>query len=296
MSLQTLVRLPAEVTTMVESIPMLPSLGDEQLGSLTGLVKDQLSLSSVVVTKDMPPMSSKMLEKIHKWEYVDLSITISYIPILLPVESLMSITVSGQMLATIVNLPDQHVKKQKVITDIQSWAETYSIYVCSCSHFSWSHYQKVGLLAHVQYTLLKLAKNSWEIQWLHYDQAFREWVADREVRVWGDLNLSIFSHCLATQQGGGNQARVEMKPVSSPYTRSVGCRPWNFKKVCIRKNYHFHHSCYHCDCGWPHNRSNFPSGSSKSYEQFYVDLWQQPTDLHLWLTLHFKCKVVIPRI
>lgn len=64
---------------MVGSIPML---GDEQLGSLAGLVKDQSSPSPVKICHHA--MSLKIWEKIQKCEYVDLTSLLSNDP---PVES-----------------------------------------------------------------------------------------------------------------------------------------------------------------------------------------------------------------
>ena len=48
-------------------------------------------------------------------------------------------------------------------------------------------------------TILQLARDLGGNQWIQYDKVYREWAAAKEIKVWGELNLSIFGHCLASQ-------------------------------------------------------------------------------------------------
>ena len=60
--------LPMEVS-MVRTTPTLPSLGDEQLGFLTGSVKDYIKFIFSHGSRRQP-VPFKILGKICKWEYV----------------------------------------------------------------------------------------------------------------------------------------------------------------------------------------------------------------------------------
>ena len=96
---------------MVRSTPTLLSLGEEQFCIPAGLVKDQPSTSSVVVAGGIPPLPLKILEKVRKWEYVDLTTLLSNDHSGETPASLM-VSANGQTL--IVNLPDHQLKKRKV--------------------------------------------------------------------------------------------------------------------------------------------------------------------------------------
>ena len=106
---------------MVRSTLTLPSLGEEQFCIPAGLVKDHQSTSSVVVAESILPLPLKILEKIHKWEYVDLTTLLSSNHAGETPASLM-VSVNGQTL--IVNLSDHQSKKRKVTLDIHSWTQT----------------------------------------------------------------------------------------------------------------------------------------------------------------------------
>ena len=108
------------------------------------------------------------------------------------------ITVNGQTL--IVNPPDNQSKKRKVMLDLHSWMQAYSAYAAALtSAEETTKPESAVLLAHM-YNVLQLAKDLGDTQWTQYDKAFMEWAAAKELRVWGELNLPIFCHCLATQQ------------------------------------------------------------------------------------------------
>ena len=233
---------------MVKLTPTLPSLGEEQLRILGGSIKDYPSSSSVVVAEGIPPLPLKTLEKIRKWEYVDLTALLSNDP---PAGETFTITVYGQTL--IVNSPDQ-TKKRKVALDIHSWTQAYSTYPAALtSAEDTTKSESTGLLAHM-YNVLQLARDLGGNQWLQYDKAFGKWAAAKELRLWGELNLQIFCHCLATQQRMAVQPQESTKPSISPYTRSSGCRLWNFKVACTRWGCRFLHTCFYCE--GPHKAPN----------------------------------------
>ena len=216
---------------MVRSTPTLPSLGEEQFCIPAGLLKDQPSTFSVVVAEGIPPLPLKILEKIRRWEYVDLTTLLLNDHAGETPASLM-VSANGQTL--IVNPPDHQSKKCKVTLDIHSWTQAYSMYAAALtSAEATTKPESAGLLAHM-YNVLQLARDLGGNQWLQYDKAFREWAAGKDVRLWGDLNLPIFYHCLAMQQRTTLQPRELPKPGNAPYTRSSDCRMWNFEEACTR--------------------------------------------------------------
>ena len=56
-----------------------------------------------------------------------------------------------------------------------------------------------GLMAHMC-LMIQLAKDLGRMVWLQYDREFRIWAAAKGVKVWGELNLSIYGRCLAAHQ------------------------------------------------------------------------------------------------
>ena len=48
--------------------------------------------------------------------------------------------------------------------------------------------------------MIQLLKNLGGTVWLQYDRELRTWAAAKGVKIWGELNLSIYGHCLAAHQ------------------------------------------------------------------------------------------------
>ena len=174
-----------------------------------------------------------------------------------PGESSTSITVNGQTL--VVNPPDLPAKKRKVITNIHSWVQAYSMYAAALTSAETTNKSEAaGLLAHM-YNVLQLAKDLGGNHWLQYDKMFREWAAAKNIRAWGELNLPIFCHCLATQQRSTYQPREQSGPNSCQYAKSGSCHLWNFEEACKRRGCRFLHKCFYC--GGPHKAPNCPKGA-----------------------------------
>ena len=60
-----------------------------------------------------------------------------------------------------------------------------------------SKLEAAGPAAH-SFLIVQLSKDLQGPQWLHYDQNLCEWAAAKELRKWGELNLTINGRCLAT--------------------------------------------------------------------------------------------------
>ena len=140
----------------------------------------------MVVAEGIPPLLLKTLEKIRKWDYVDLTTLLSNDH---AGETPASLMVSANSQTLIVNLPDHKSKKQKVTLDIHSWTQAYSVYAAALtSAEATTKPESAGLLAHMN-NVLQLARDLGGNQWLQYDKSFREWAAAKD-RV---ISISQFS-------------------------------------------------------------------------------------------------------
>ena len=244
----------------MRSTPTLPALQVQQAAELASGAEqgqDQPSTSSVLVADGIPPIPSKVLKKIRKWEYVDLA---SLLANDTPSDNTTTVMVNGQTL--VVSPAANPPKKRRIAWDIQSWLQAYSMYATALiSADSTTKPESAGLLAHM-FSVLQLAKDLGGSQWLHYDRSFREWAAAKNIRIWGELNLPIFCQCMASQQRVLPVTHsLELGPKGSSVSEIRACRAWNFEKVCKRSGCRFSHSCYFCE--GPHRGPNCPSRPSK---------------------------------
>ena len=204
-----------------------------------------------------PPIPSKVLEKIRRWEYIDLAMLLANDT---PDDNLSTVVFNGQ--ALVVSPSANPTKKRKIALDIQSWLQAYSMYAAALiSADSTTKPESAGLLAHM-FSVLQLAKDLGGSQWVHYDKSFREWAAAKNVRSWGELNLPIFCQCMASQERVAPFSQLlESGPKggSSSVSGFRGCRAWNLEKACRRSGCRFSHSCYFC--GGSHRAPNCPSRS-----------------------------------
>lgn len=87
----------------------------------------------------------------------------------------------------------------KLISDILTWVQAFSVFTAILvSSESTSKDEAVGLAAHAHF--IQLSKDLGGAQWLHYDHDFWEWAAPEGVQKWGELNFTIYSCCLVSQQ------------------------------------------------------------------------------------------------
>ena len=171
--------------------PSIPPLGS--------LVKDEpphtpTSGSSTVINEGLPPVPTKLVERIRKWEYVDLAQLLD--DYRQPDGYTLQQTTGGQIL---VLDQDQVQHRQKQITDIFTWLKAFSRYMAvltSCD--STTSAQTTGVVAHL-HLILQLSQELGP-QWMKYDIGYCQWVAARKVRQWGELNFTIYGHCLSAQQ------------------------------------------------------------------------------------------------
>ena len=113
--------------------------------------------------------------------------------------------------------------------------------------------------------------------WLQYDREFRTWAAATEVKIWGELNLSIYGHCLVAQQRPptfskpapqkrGYNRRDDKKPAYGHQQNC--CYKWSFDGSChiSAAACRYLHACH--ACGKDHRAMESLCPASKSRKGF----------------------------
>ena len=190
-----------------------------------------------------------MLEKIQRWEYINLFTLLDGASYETP-----NVTVrhDGQLL--VLETSDRAKSNRRLITDITMWLQAYTRFMTALvAADTTTKQESVGLAAHL-HLILQLHKDLAGIQWIRYDKDFREWAATRGVRKWGELNLTIYGCCLSGQHpqsvpkeaghGQGSRQSGE-KRKSTSLSRESACFKWNFEEECNRTPCRFTHTCLH---------------------------------------------------
>jgi len=202
--------------------------------------------ATVVVAEGIPPVSCRLVEKIRKWEYVNL------MDLLKDPSTEHLVLVNGQLMAMRTN---QRPRSSKAIPDIFSWLQAFSVFMAILlSSEDTTKEEAAGLAAH-GYLILQMSKDLQGSQWSQYDQNFHEWAAAKGIRKWGELNLTIYGRCLATQQ----PSHTELLSVGFKQKRkldSTVCYRWNDGLSCNRSTCRYAHRCRFC--GDVHRASDCP--------------------------------------
>ena len=246
------------------SLPVDPSLGpgvDVTLPSLRAGA-DLLSLSTglgsgkghaTVVAEGIPLIPVKILERIRRWEFVDLA-TLLNDPTLKAED--MAVQQQGQVV--LFQSLEQAHKCRKQIQDISTWIQAFALYMAAlASDESTSKEETVGLIAHM-HLINQLAREMGGRQWLKYDTDYREWAAAKGIRKWGELNLTIYGRCLtagwgtpsahaiSTSERAGPRPRPGMGKRNKPHQTGKACFQWNFDGSCPRIDCCYTHCCFYC--------------------------------------------------
>ena len=227
------------------STPTLPSLLPPSLHSVpTPLTKNPTS----VIADGIPPIPTKLLEKIRRWEYIDLATLIGDQS--QNRDDPVNFSSNGNQVVIIESL-DRTPRKRKAIPDIFTWVQAYSVLMAALtSHNATTKDESVGLVAH-QHIILQMAKELSTTQALKYDQEFREWAAAKDVKKWGELNFPIYGRCLSSNCNmpippvpllkGAGVKKQGISPPDAPI-----CYKWNFEGTCNRIPCRFRHLCLQC--------------------------------------------------
>ena len=204
--------------------------------------------SSLIVAEGIPPIQASLIEKIRRWEYVDLAKLLGSqdVP-----DGGTPVVIQGQLVMVEPTQRGHH--RQPSVNDVLSWTQAYSRFMAVLlSSGLTSKEEAAGLAAHM-HLIVQLSKDLEGTQWLIYDRDFRQWAAAKGVRKWGELNMTIYGRCLSLQ-----------KPVTdkSPSIQRKGkkvwgaCFKWNDNGFC-NQACGFRHVC--SSCGGPHRRPQCPS-------------------------------------
>lgn len=248
--------MPVDPSLRVGGTPVLPSLaglgGDTPVGGTGG------KTASVVVADGMPPITSRLLDKIRRWDYVDLALLIGE-----PGPKAEEIPSLNEERVVLFQSLEQAQRRRKQIGDIQAWSQAFAVFMAALASASFTTTEEVvGLIAH-SHLILQLAKDMGGLRWLKYDQEYREWAAAKGIRKWGELNLSIYGRCLAVPLPAASPAvppaAIFSTPLAQPRRgekrgklsrgtpkKGGACFRWNFEGACSQSDCHYTHTCYNC--------------------------------------------------
>jgi len=200
---------------------------------------------SVVVTEGIPPVSARLIERIRRWEFIDLALMLESADQGDPPAASSGCTSPSTP-------PAKNSRKApSPIRDLTSWLQAYSRFMAVLlSAPATSKEQAAGLVAH-QHLVIQLARDLGGRQWLVYDRDFREWAAAKQLKVWGELNLHIYGRCLSRPSPS-----MSVLNVASPATLTPVCFKWN-QGHCQRPRCKYLHQC--SECGGAHRRTQCPS-------------------------------------
>ena len=190
--------------------------------------------STVVVAEGIPPVACRLVDKIRKWEYINLG---DLLKDHTSPEQL--VFVNGQVLPIQCG---QKPQSSRVITDILTWLQAFSVFsAILLSSEDTTKEEAAGLAAHC-YLILQMSRDLKGSQWCQYDQSFREWAAAKHIRKWGELNFTIYGRCLATQQPFPLEFTAKQKRKADV---SI-CFRWNDSLACNKSVCRYTHRCRFC--------------------------------------------------
>lgn len=244
----SLAGLTVDPSLTVDGSPSLHGLAPG--GSLDGVPLVSVpARATALIVEGLPPVPVKIIERIRRWEYMDLSQLIQDPSI--KEESL--IQRQSPEGVVIFQTMEHAQRRRKSISDIFSWTKAFSIYAAILSGAELtSKEESMGLWAHL-HLITQLSKDMGGGQWLQYDIDYREWAAAKGIRKWGDLHLSIYGRCLSHRVVYSTPAPLGSRSENRgkhPNKRSSVCYPWNFDGKCDREesgSCRFSHTCYYCE-------------------------------------------------
>ena len=167
-------------------MPSLTIIDDPAAAGSSDCKDTTVKQAALVITEGLPPVSTKLLEKIQKWKFIELASLLTHDA---PSRS-ETLTILQDGRSMILRPPEESLGRKK-INDIPSWIQAFTIYAAALAtsdKTSSEHYK--GLMAHM-HLMIQLARDLGGSVWLQYDREFRVWAAAKGVKVWGELNLSV---------------------------------------------------------------------------------------------------------
>ena len=116
--------------------------------------------------------------------------------------------------------PSCHGRVSSIITWLQAFSIFTAVLVSSDSTIK---EEAAGLAAH-SYLIIQLSKDLSGLQWLKYDQSYREWAAAKGIHKCGEMNFSIYGRCLASQHSSFYTPTNTRKERPMPTSATDGMR------------------------------------------------------------------------
>ena len=174
--------ISGELSTDAHSPPSLAAAMCNLLS--VGGDSQSTKLPSLYVGEGFPPVPVKLVERIHKWEFVDMAE-------LLP--EYWGAAHSLRSEAELTNGNPRPVVKKKV-TDILTWVQCFAVYT---SIMASKNPEMVPALLAYLVCILRTSQDFGELAWVNYDSAFRRQAAATGNRQWSHVNPSLYSICFA---------------------------------------------------------------------------------------------------
>ena len=146
--------------------------GDSQSAKLPGLY----------VGEGLPPVPVKLVEKIHKWEFVDMA------------EMLPEYWGTAQNSKAETSFGNMRPAAKKKVTDIMSWVQCFAVYT---SVMASKNPEAVPEMLAYLVCILRTSQDFGGLAWVNYDSAFRRQAAATGNRQWSRVNPSLYSICFA---------------------------------------------------------------------------------------------------
>lgn len=201
----------------------------------------------VIVSDGIPPLPTKLVEKIRRWEYIDLSKLITEDTN----DHVTSTMVINGQVVTVEPIPQAHRRHSQL--DIITWMEAYSKFLAVLVAVeTTSREEAAGLAAHM-FQVVRLSKTR-GFKWLTYDTEYREWAAAKNIRIWGEMNMRIYGECLpqVVDLGLGYSPTGEI--ANRQHQEDRPCYRWNNGRC--TKPCKFRHVC--AICSGSHRRRDCP--------------------------------------
>ena len=190
-----------------------------------------------------PPVSFKVVERIRRWEFVELA------------NLLITQDIKSDEYSFVVDsdqpgyrAPSRGQGKLPVIDNIMTFLTAFSRFMTVIlSTEATSKEEAAGLAAH-QHVILQLYNDLEGNCWSKYDTEYRELAAAKGIRIWGELNLAIYSRCLPQAQPVQVQGLSDVTKKDPGIKEAPVCFQWN-KGRCVRPLCSYCHACSECKVG-----------------------------------------------
>ena len=168
------------ITSPSLPLPITPASG-EPLSLPSDTISDTLPLG-MLLGEALPPVPQKLVEKVRKWQYVDMA---ELLPDLWAIPKATSNTAAQK---------NHLAHRKQLTTNFTKWLQCYSSYVSALGSADPAAVPE--LMAHMS-AVVRMHQEFGELTWWTYDVAFWRQAAVTRNRKWSKLNLSLYGFATA---------------------------------------------------------------------------------------------------